>query len=422
MMKRTLENLAQKRKDKEADFKNSLEGLKARIETSKETLNPQKVDHLISRLEEITATKDDIPAKKRRSSFSRSHKASAEESPHNLFDKQILEVLREIQNNFEESSKQTGEIYDSLTDLIHKSASLTDEKDKEWDALSNNHVAMIFKSLEWRVDQLDAQYKEANLLMKRFLNLKEKLNQLIQILDDKKIPSPALVNEVRQPLEDWRYTGFENRFRGSEDHVKHLLEKYIPYFKKEGKVLDLGCGRGEFLELLKEKGFEAEGIDINEQMVHICLDKGLDCQTADILEKLVQFEDDTLSGIFSSQVIEHLPPAYLKRMIELAYFKIRPQGSIVLETINPTSVFALVQIYHLDITHRQPVHPQALKFLLESSGFEDIEIQYSAPLEEEMLKTLPGADDLSSLLNQNIDSLNKLLYAPPNYAAIAFKR
>jgi len=109
-------------------------------------------------------------------------------------------------------------------------------------------------------------------------------------------------------------------------------------------------------------------------------------------------------------------------MIELAYFKIRPQGSIVLETINPTSVFALVQIYHLDISHQQPVHPQALKFLLESSGFEDIEIHYSAPLEEEMLKTLPGADDLSSLLNQNIDSLNKLLYAPPNYAAIAFKR
>ncbi|MFC2164328.1 class I SAM-dependent methyltransferase [Acidobacteriota bacterium] len=421
-MKRTLENLTQKRKDKETDFTKSLEDLKTRIETFQEALNPQKLSHLISRLEEIAVTQDTIPATKRKSSFSRTPKTSAEESPHALFTRQILEVLKEIQNKFEESSKQTGEIYHSMTELIQKNAALTDEKDKEWDALSNNHVAMIFKSLEWRVDQLDAQYKESSLLMKRFVTLKEKLNQLIQILDDNKIPSPALVNELRQPLEDWRYTGFENRFRGSEDHIKHLLEKYLPYFKKAGKVLDLGCGRGEFLELLKDKGVEAEGIDINEQMVVICQDKGLDCQTADILEKLAQYDDATLSGIFSSQVIEHLPPAYLKRMIDLAYFKIRPQGSIVLETINPTSVFALVQIYHLDISHQQPIHPQALKFLLESSGFEDVEIQYSAPLEEEMLKTLPGADDLSSLLNQNIDSLNKLLYAPPNYAAIAFKR
>jgi O-antigen chain-terminating methyltransferase len=309
-----------------------------------------------------------------------------------------------------------------LADLIQLNTALTDEKDKEWDALSNNHVTMIFKSLELRVDQLDAQYKESNLLMKRFAELKEKLNQLIQILEEKKIPSPALVNELRQPLEDWRYTGFENRFRGSEAQVKLQLEKYSPYFKKEGRVLDLGCGRGEFLELLREKGYEAEGIDINDQMVHICRDRGLDCEKADILEKLVKYDDNTLGGIFSSQVIEHLHPAYLKRMIELAYLKLRQQGSIVLETINPTSVFTLVQVYYLDISHKQPVHPQALKFLLESSGFEDVEIQYSKPLEEEMLKTLPGGDDISSLLNQNIDSLNKLLFAPANYAAIATKR
>jgi O-antigen chain-terminating methyltransferase len=422
MMKRTLENLAQKRKDKEADFTASLEQLKTRIEAFEESLDPQKLNHLISRLEEISATKVESPEKKRKSSFSRTSKASTEEAAADRFSQQVLEVLKEMQSKFEENSKQTGEIYNSLTDLIRKNAALTDEKDKEWDALSSNHVAMIFKSLEWRVDQLDAQYKESNLLMKRFVNLKEKLNQLIQILDDNKIPSPTLVNELRQPLEDWRYTGFENRFRGSEDHVKHLIEKYLAYFKKKGKVLDLGCGRGEFLELLKEKGFEAEGIDINDQMVQICRDKGLASENADILEKLVQYDDDSLGGIFSSQVIEHLLPAYLKRMLELAYFKIRPQGSIVLETINPTSVFALVQVYYLDISHQQPVHPQALKFLLESSGFEDVEIQYSKPLEEEMLKTLPGADDLSSLLNQNIDSLNQLLFAPANYAAIAYKR
>jgi O-antigen chain-terminating methyltransferase len=280
---------------------------------------------------------------------------------------------------------------------------------------------MIFKSLEWRVDQLEAQYKDANMLMKRFLDLKEKLTQLTATLEDKELPTPSQVGEILQPLEDWRYTGFENRFRGSEDAVKIQLQEYLPFFKKGKKVLDLGCGRGEFLDLLKSKWIDAEGIDINEQMVSICKDKGLICSKGDILERLAEHENDSLGGIFSSQVVEHLPPDYLKRMLEIAYVKLEPSSPIVLETINPTSVFALVQIYHLDISHKQPIHPQALKYLLESSGFEDVQIQYSAPLEE-MLKTLPGADEHTALLNANIDRLNKLLFSPPNYAAIGYKK
>ncbi|MBN1224756.1 MAG: class I SAM-dependent methyltransferase [Candidatus Aminicenantes bacterium] len=326
-----------------------------------------------------------------------------------------------MQSRFEENTKITEDISASLIKIIRIHADLTDKKDKEWDALSNNHVAMIFKSLEWRVDQLEAEYKDASILMKRFLDLKEKLNQLIHTLEAKKMPSPAFVSDLIQPLEDWRYTGFENRFRGSEDSIKLQLKKYLAYFPEGSRVLDLGCGRGEFLELLKKKGIEATGIDINEQMIALCREKGLECQKADILEKLAGYSDSSLGGIFSSQVIEHLAPVYLKRMLELAYFKLSPGSPIVLETINPTSVFALVQIYHLDISHKQPIHPQALKFLLESTGFGKVTIHYTEPLEKEMLETLPGADDRTSILNQNIDNLNKLLYAPPNYAAIAFK-
>jgi O-antigen chain-terminating methyltransferase len=94
---------------------------------------------------------------------------------------------------------------------------------------------------------------------------------------------------------------------------------------------------------------------------------------------------------------------------------------LVLETINPTSVFALVQIYYLDLSHQKPVHPQALKFLMESAGFEDVKIQYSAELATDQLQNLPGADETSTILNRNIDRLNSLLYAAPNYAAIGRK-
>jgi O-antigen chain-terminating methyltransferase len=121
-------------------------------------------------------------------------------------------------------------------------------------------------------------------------------------------------------------------------------------------------------------------------------------------------------------VIEHLSPQHLKKLVELAYFKLAPGGHVILETINPSSVFALVQIYFLDLTHQKPIHPQTLKFLLESSGFEEVEIKFSHPLEQEQLQALPGADETASILNRNIDILNKLLYAPQNYSAIGLKK
>ncbi|MFP4082128.1 MAG: class I SAM-dependent methyltransferase [Candidatus Aminicenantes bacterium] len=309
----------------------------------------------------------------------------------------------------------------SLLGLFELLASLTDAKDREWDALGSHHVGKIFKSMEWRVDKLAAEYGDVKILMKKFLLLREKLDQLLLTLEKKKMPSPAQVKELSEPLEDWRYAGFENRFRGYEQEIKKHQERYLAYFKNGRKVIDLGCGRGEFLELLEEKGIKTEGIDINAQMTEICQDKGLNCQKGDLLEKLALYENGTLGGIFCSQVIEHLPPAYLKRMVELSYFKLAPSSYLVFETVNPTSVFSLVQIYLLDLSHQQPVHPQALKFLMESSGFEEVAIKYSSSLDQEKLEEIPGKDERTLALNQNIDKLNKLLYAPANYAAIGLK-
>ena len=308
-----------------------------------------------------------------------------------------------------------------MAGILELQNALTDAKDKEWDALASNHVGMIFKSMDWRVDKLAASYDDASLLIKKFVLLRDQLDRLLAVLEDKKLPSSAEVKEITGPLEDGLYTGFENRFRGSEDDIKRQQAPHLVHFRPGGKVLDLGCGRGEFLDLLKKNGFEGFGVDGNAQMVDLCLEKGLNGVKGDLLEVLSDWPDGSLDGIFSSQVIEHLSPAYLKKMVELSYAKTAPGGTILLETVNPTSVFALVHIYFLDLTHQRPVHPQALKFLLESSGFDGVEIKFSAELGEERLRTLPAADDTASLLNRDIDRLNDLLYAPANYAAIGRK-
>ena len=400
-MRRTIEKLAQQRKDKQDDLSEKLEDLKKKSQELPSSDNAIRLQHLRSRLQELVSTKDFSPE---------------------ALGQQVLHIFAEFQKTLENTITQTHELFLSFAHLIESSIALMDAKDKEWDALGSNHVGMIFKSMEWRVEKLAVVYEDVNLLMKKFLLLKEQLDRLLGVLEEKKLPTQKQVQEILQPLKDWHYAAFENRHRGDEKEVKEQQSQFLTYFQEKGTVLDLGCGRGEFLELCQEIGIDAEGIDLNEQMVEICQDKGLDCQKGDILEVLAEKQDNALGGIFSSQVIEHLPPSNLKKLIELAYFKLMPGGHIVLETINPASVFALVQIFFLDLTHQKPIHPQALKFLLESSGFDDVKIQYSSSLEQEQLQTLPSADETASVLNRNIDTLNKLLYAPPNYAAIGQKK
>lgn len=421
-MKRTLEKLASQREDIEAAFTKKYEELKKRSQDRVRFDSSSTLAQVLGQLKDLEEDSALPSEKSKKALFAGLFKTFKKARFQDRFNQQVFNALREVQRILEESQARTQGQIALLAEMIRLGADLATARDREWDALGSNHVGMIFKSMEWRVDNLAAQSEDANLLMKRFLHLKENLTRLLTVLEAGKSPSPQELKNIIHPLEDWRYAGFENRFRGSEEEVKKQQEVYLPFFQTEGTVLDCGCGRGEFVELLRDHGIAAEGIDINDQMIAICRDKGLVCRKADILETLAGRKDGSLGGLFSSQVIEHLSPSYLKRMIELAYFKLASGSSIVLETINPTSVFSLLQIYFLDISHQNPVHPGALQFLLESAGFEDVEIRYSPPLEEERLRDLPPGDEAAAILNENIDKLNTLLYAPPNYAAIARKR
>jgi O-antigen chain-terminating methyltransferase len=420
-MRRIIEKLAQKRKKKEEEFSDKFKALEEKSQQDFSLQDSRRFQDLLKRLEKVSKSKEEPPEKKKRGLIPSFSKLSKDLSSRENIGPEAGLILTEFQNILDQNFAQIKELISQLTGLVRLNSSLADARDREWDALGSNHVGQIFKSMEWRVDKLAAEYEDVKILMKKFLFLKEKLSKLLSVLEEKKTPSAPQVKEILEPLEDWRYAGFENRFRGYEAEVKKQQVSYLPYFKKKGKVLDLGCGRGEFLELLEKNGIRGVGIDINDQMIDICLEKGLDCQKGDILEKLAEHEDGSLSGIFSSQVIEHLSPSYLKRLLELTYFKLAPSSCLVLETINPVSVFSLVEIYFLDLSHQKPIHPQAIKFLMESTGFEEVEIIYSSPVEKERLQDLPGSNEAATILNQNIDKLNKLLYAPSNYAAIGKK-
>jgi SAM-dependent methyltransferase len=243
-----------------------------------------------------------------------------------------------------------------------------------------------------------------------------------------RIPNPGLSSQF-DDLDSHKYVGFEDQFRGSPDEIRRRVEEYLPLFANASDVLDVGCGRGEFLELLRDCGVRARGIDINPAMVEVCKGKGLHAEAGDALAYLGGLPDGSLGGLFAAQVVEHLEPRYLMRLLDAAFDTLRPGAPIVLETINPSCWFAFFESYIRDLTHVRPVHPDTLKYLLIATGFQRVEIRYRAPYPEadklQALAQSGGAptslDDMIETLNANVEKINRLLFTYLDYAAIGWR-
>ena len=228
-------------------------------------------------------------------------------------------------------------------------------------------------------------------------------------------------------LDAYKYVAFEDQFRGSRDAIRSGQETYVPLFEGRSDVLDVGCGRGEFLDLLGSRGIRARGIDVNPEMVEVCRARSLDAAQADAVGYLSTLEDGSLGGLFSAQVVEHLQPGYLLRFLELAYHKIAPGGRLVLETLNPACWVAFFDSYIRDITHVWPLHPDTLKYLVTASGFPEVEVQFRAPVPEEhrLQPLVPPGDwdprliDAARTYNANMDKLNVRIFSFLDYAVVA---
>jgi SAM-dependent methyltransferase len=220
-------------------------------------------------------------------------------------------------------------------------------------------------------------------------------------------PAPTPVGQVVFP----DYFAFESRMRGSTESVRERQRPYVEDFREAAPVLDLGCGRGEFLGLMRDAGVEARGIDLDFDMVAYARGEGLDVDQAGAIEYLEGLDDVSVGGIFAAQMVEHLPPPVLVRLLELAATKLRPGGLLVAETINPLSPLAL-RNYYADLTHVQPLVPETLELLARQSGFASVEVRFAN--EPERL-----AEPADPTIAANIRRLNNLLFAPLDYAILA---
>lgn len=193
--------------------------------------------------------------------------------------------------------------------------------------------------------------------------------------------------QEQEHLLDGFYTAFEDQFRGSREEIFARLKVYLPLLEKaevgtpESPILDVGCGRGEWLELLRESGYTAKGLDLNRVMIDYCHSKGLDVLEGEVISYLRTLPDLSLGVVTGFHIIEHLSFPQLKNLLNEVTRVLKPGGLALFETPNPKNLVVGACNFYADPTHRNPLFPETVQFLLESQGLSNVQILYLHPVE-----------------------------------------
>lgn len=241
----------------------------------------------------------------------------------------------------------------------------------------------------------------------------------------KRLPQPFSADQLSSmadvPVDglDDAYARFEDAFRGSRDEIKQRQQVYIPTLREHGigsadmPLLDVGCGRGEWLEVLRQEGMVARGVDSNAVMVQRCRDLNLDVTLADVLQFLQGLPDASLGGLTGFHLIEHLPFPVVMRMVDQALRLLKPGGMLLFETPNPENFCVGASNFYKDPTHLRPLPADMMQFFVEARGFCHVEIRYLHPYPQ--WAVLPADGDRVA------QRFNEHFYGPQDYGIVAWR-
>ena len=210
------------------------------------------------------------------------------------------------------------------------------------------------------------------------------------------------------------YSAFEDQFRGEREEIKKRLEVYLPIVRENGivaDVVDLGCGRGEWLELMRDSGVAASGVDHNTVFLQRCRELGLNAIDSDAVAYLQNLPPDSLSMVTGFHIVEHVPFKELVVMVDEIVRVLKPGGIVILETPNPENFMVGSYTFYTDPTHRNPIPSSTLRFLLEMRGFGRTEVM---KLREWKDAFIPGDSEL-------VKRFNEYFYGAPDYAVVGWK-
>lgn len=229
-------------------------------------------------------------------------------------------------------------------------------------------------------------------------------------------PQPVKLSDQDKHTLDGLYMALEDRFRGSRAEIQERLRFYLPLLAKHQigaqrmPILDLGCGRGEWLEVLSEANLDAYGVDTNRIFIAQCSDRGLRVIEEDALQHLRSLPDSRLGAVTGFHIIEHLPLDVLIKLIDETVRVLKPGGLAIFETPNPQNVLVGSHNFYIDPTHRHPIPSLTAQFLLEARGLCDVEILHLHPYAESHHIPHSGSEVARRF--------NEYFYGPQDYAVV----
>ena len=340
------------------------------------------------------------------------------------FNSHAVQVL----NGFvDESAKLYAHLRELMAALVRHTQRVLpvmDARDRVATALATTRAELVLEAFDRRQEALSRRLEGLLALRARVTAVGEEVRALRGSLQAGP-PAPAVAAAAERAAADSTYAAFEVCFRGSREEIRERLADYVELFRGRAPVVDLGCGRGEFLELLRAAGVPARGVEGNLHVVQENVARGLDVVHGDLVAFLAAQADASLGGVFAAQVAEHLPPPVLQRTLQESHRVLRAGGVLVLETVNPRSVVALLEVFNRDLTHERPLHPDTLSFLASAAGFTEVRVELRSPVDPAArLQPIPTEglpERTAEALNENTARLNALLYGPQEYALIARK-
>ena len=276
---------------------------------------------------------------------------------------------------------------------------------------------VVRKLSRWYVSDLAEQQTEYNKLVTQYLN--RELPMLFA-MNREILAMKKELKEIRHgSIPEQFYVDFENAFHGDQTVNRARLEKYAALFQGKQNVVDLNCGRGDFLTLMSEHEIPAKGVDPNGLMVEQCRQKGMQAEKKEALSFLEGCETESLDGLFAGRLVDNLTAGKVYLLIQEAYRVLKKDGVFVVEAINPLSMGTFGHNCSMDPAHRAPVHPELMRFMAQSLGFEAAAVAFVDEFPAECKLTV--GENADENLKEVVDKLNDQLYGAQDYYLVCKK-
>ncbi|MCA2625500.1 MAG: methyltransferase domain-containing protein [Microcystis sp. M20BS1] len=353
---------------------------------------------------------------------------------------EIQELEREMQSQIEQLAQKGDRIANQIQEGLQ---SQIEQLDQKRDRIANQiqeglqtQIHHLDRELYQKTEQLQ-EYLETQIKDSNEKNFQNSHYLKIDLLQQKRLmnkfleatagaegglasePAQIFAGELDHSLDAF-YFAFEERFRGSREEINERLEVYLPRLREaqiapvDSLILDLGCGRGEWLELLRDNGYRSRGIDLNRVVIEQCQSRGLEVVEGDVIAYLQSMPDESVAVITGFHIIEHLPFEILVKLLNEAFRVLRHRGLVIFETPNPANVLVGSCNFYFDPTHRNPLPSLMTQFLVQYCGFAEVEILNLNPSDGFKADEVNELDELSKQFNQ-------YFYGPMDYAVIGYK-